>query len=277
MDRKREKSVLIIERTYTNLVPYNEQSGMVSGRRFAASDIFGQQVPKSSQDAIYKLLKLLRFFIDQLVSNLLFIRFKETTTMANLNRRALSYVVTISLVSNPAGASILTDALEAGKSRLSRWMGKEAKPATVPVARTATDSTHTFSQIRHFKDDLEKASGGVFKSLALRVSKNLYYKTLGRTDELTRYLAEMENPNSMGVALMGIEGPETIGYLRSVIVALAVGGVLIAAARLVKDIIRALARVMIRRWNINDEVAMFIGTAIVVAALSALARYTRAH
>jgi len=71
-------------------------------------------------------------------------------------------------------------------------------------------------------------------------------------------------------ALMGIEGPETIGYLRSVIVALAVGGMLIAAARLVKDIIRALARVMIRRWNINDEVAMFIGTAIVVVLVVTL-------
>jgi uncharacterized membrane protein len=65
-------------------------------------------------------------------------------------------------------------------------------------------------------------------------------------------------------ALMGIEGPATATYLRSVVVALGVGAVLIAAARLVKDAIKALARLMIRRWDINDEVATFIGTAIVV-------------
>lgn len=65
-------------------------------------------------------------------------------------------------------------------------------------------------------------------------------------------------------ALMGIQGPATATYLRAVAVAMVVGGVLIAAARLVRDAIRALARIMIRRWHINDEVAMFIGTAIVV-------------
>lgn len=65
-------------------------------------------------------------------------------------------------------------------------------------------------------------------------------------------------------ALMGIEGPATATYLRTVVVALGVGAVLIAAARLVKDAIKALARLMIRRWDINDEVATFIGTAIVV-------------
>jgi uncharacterized membrane protein len=65
-------------------------------------------------------------------------------------------------------------------------------------------------------------------------------------------------------ALMGIEGPSTATYLRTVWVAVLTGGVLVAGARLVKDIIKALARLMIRRWNINDEVAMFAGTAIVV-------------
>ena len=65
-------------------------------------------------------------------------------------------------------------------------------------------------------------------------------------------------------ALMGIEGPATASYLRTVIVAVGVGGAIIAVARVVKDVIRALARWMIRRWDINDEVAMFIGTAIVV-------------
>jgi len=65
-------------------------------------------------------------------------------------------------------------------------------------------------------------------------------------------------------ALMGIEGPPTASYLRTVAVALLTAGVLIAAARLVKELIKALARMMIRRWHIDDEVAMFIGTAIVV-------------
>jgi len=64
--------------------------------------------------------------------------------------------------------------------------------------------------------------------------------------------------------LMGGEGPPTSEYLRTVAVALVTGGLLIAAARLLRDAIRLLARLMIRRWAINDEVAMFIGTAIVV-------------
>jgi uncharacterized membrane protein len=65
-------------------------------------------------------------------------------------------------------------------------------------------------------------------------------------------------------ALMGIEGPATSTYLRSVPVALLTGAALIGGARLVKDLIKTLARVLIRRWHINDEVALFIGTAIVV-------------
>ncbi len=65
-------------------------------------------------------------------------------------------------------------------------------------------------------------------------------------------------------ALMGVQGPATVPYLRAVAVAVLVGGVLIAAARLVRDAIRMLARWMIRRWHIDDEVALFIGTAIVV-------------
>ena len=42
------------------------------------------------------------------------------------------------------------------------------------------------------------------------------------------------------------------------------GTALIGVARLVKDVIKAVARLLIRRWRINDEVALFIGTAIVV-------------
>ena len=71
-------------------------------------------------------------------------------------------------------------------------------------------------------------------------------------------------------AIMGIEGPPTVSYLRAVAVALVVGAVLIAVARSVKDAIKALARLMIRRWHINDEVAMFIGTAIVVVLIITL-------
>ncbi len=51
---------------------------------------------------------------------------------------------------------------------------------------------------------------------------------------------------------------------------MAVGGVLIAASRLIKDAIKAMARLMIRRWHINDEVAMFIGTAIMVILIVTL-------
>lgn len=65
-------------------------------------------------------------------------------------------------------------------------------------------------------------------------------------------------------ALMGIEGPSTRGYLPTAAVAVLVGAVLIAAARLIRDAIKALAHLMIRRWHLDNEVAMFIGTAIVV-------------
>ena len=71
-------------------------------------------------------------------------------------------------------------------------------------------------------------------------------------------------------AIMGIEGPATASYLRTVVIALGVGAVLIGAARLIRDAIKALARLMIRRWDINDEVAMFIGTAIVVVLIITL-------
>ncbi len=71
-------------------------------------------------------------------------------------------------------------------------------------------------------------------------------------------------------AVMGIEGPGTVGYLRTLAVALLTGGLLVGAARVIKDAIRFLARVMIRRWDINDEVAMFVGTAIVVVLLITL-------
>lgn len=68
-------------------------------------------------------------------------------------------------------------------------------------------------------------------------------------------------------AVMGIEGIPTPVYLRTLIVALVTGGVLVGVARVIRDAIKFLARVMIRRWHLNDEVAMFIGTAIVVVLI----------
>jgi uncharacterized membrane protein len=71
-------------------------------------------------------------------------------------------------------------------------------------------------------------------------------------------------------AIMGIEGPATTRYLRVVVVAVVVGAALIAAVRLIKDVIAALARLMIRRWHLDNEVAMFIVTAIVVVLVVTL-------
>lgn len=70
--------------------------------------------------------------------------------------------------------------------------------------------------------------------------------------------------------LMGFDGPSTLLYTRAVAVAVLTWGLLIAAARVVKDLVKLLARIMIRRWDINDEVAMFIGTAIVVVLIVTL-------
>jgi uncharacterized membrane protein len=68
-------------------------------------------------------------------------------------------------------------------------------------------------------------------------------------------------------ALMGIEGPTTLGYLRTLIVAVAVGALLVSTFRVLIDAVRLLARLLIRRWHLHDEVALFIGTSIVVALL----------
>jgi uncharacterized membrane protein len=65
-------------------------------------------------------------------------------------------------------------------------------------------------------------------------------------------------------ALMGMEGPATVGYLRTLVLASLVGGVCVATARVLLEIIKTMARFFIRRWHLHDEVALFIGTAIVV-------------
>lgn len=65
-------------------------------------------------------------------------------------------------------------------------------------------------------------------------------------------------------AEMGMAGPATLEYLRTLIVALLVGGLCVAIARVLLDLIKTMARFFIRRWRMDDEVALFIGTAIVV-------------
>jgi uncharacterized membrane protein len=68
-------------------------------------------------------------------------------------------------------------------------------------------------------------------------------------------------------ALMGIQGPTTLEYLRTLIVAVIVGALLVSTFRVLIDAVKLLARMLIRRWHLHDEVALFIGTAIVVALL----------
>jgi uncharacterized membrane protein len=65
-------------------------------------------------------------------------------------------------------------------------------------------------------------------------------------------------------AVMGMEGPNTLGYMRTLIIALLVGGVCVGVARVLLDTIKIMARFFIRRWHLHDEMALFIGTAIVV-------------
>ena len=71
-------------------------------------------------------------------------------------------------------------------------------------------------------------------------------------------------------AVMGIEGPETFSYLRTLVIAVLAGGVCVAAARVLIDLIKTMARYFIRRWHLHDEVALFIGTAIVVVLVITL-------
>jgi uncharacterized membrane protein len=71
-------------------------------------------------------------------------------------------------------------------------------------------------------------------------------------------------------AVMGIEGPSTLSYVRTLLVAVVTGGALVGVARVLIDAIRALARYLIRRWHVNSEVALFIGTAIVAVLIITL-------
>ncbi len=71
-------------------------------------------------------------------------------------------------------------------------------------------------------------------------------------------------------AVMGMEGPNTLGYMRTLIIAVLVGGVCVGVARVLLDVIKTMARFFIRRWHLHDEVALFIGTAIVVVLVITL-------
>jgi uncharacterized membrane protein len=70
--------------------------------------------------------------------------------------------------------------------------------------------------------------------------------------------------------LLGMEGPATAGYYRTLLIAVLAGGASVGVARVVKDAIKLLARVLIRRWHVNDEVALFIGTAVVAVLVITL-------
>ena len=71
-------------------------------------------------------------------------------------------------------------------------------------------------------------------------------------------------------ALMGIDGPSTLGYTRTFLIAIVVGAVLVAVSRIVLDTIKVIARFFIRRWHIHEEVALFIGTTIVAVLIITL-------
>ncbi len=71
-------------------------------------------------------------------------------------------------------------------------------------------------------------------------------------------------------ALMGMDGPGTSSYLRLLIVAVAVGGVCVSMARLLLDLIKTMARFLIRRWRLSDEMALLIGAAVVVVVVITL-------
>ncbi|HEX2289944.1 MAG TPA: alpha/beta-hydrolase family protein, partial [Pseudonocardiaceae bacterium] len=71
-------------------------------------------------------------------------------------------------------------------------------------------------------------------------------------------------------AEMGLPGPETSGYLRVLVVSALVGGVCVAVSRMLLDIIKTLARWLIRRWRLSDEMALLIGTAVIVVLLITL-------
>lgn len=71
-------------------------------------------------------------------------------------------------------------------------------------------------------------------------------------------------------ALQGLAGPTTPQYLRTLAIAIVVAALLVATVRALIDAVRLLARLLIRRWGLHDETALFLGTAIVVVLVVTL-------
>ncbi len=71
-------------------------------------------------------------------------------------------------------------------------------------------------------------------------------------------------------AVVGMEGPTTPGYMRTLLIGALVAGVCVGMARVLLDMIKTMARYFIRRWHLHDEVALFIGSAIVVVLVITL-------
>jgi uncharacterized membrane protein len=71
-------------------------------------------------------------------------------------------------------------------------------------------------------------------------------------------------------AVTGVEGPTTLGHSRTLIIAVLVGAACVAVTRVLLDAVKMLARALIRRWHLHQEVALFIGTAIVVVLVITL-------
>lgn len=72
-------------------------------------------------------------------------------------------------------------------------------------------------------------------------------------------------------ALMGMPGPATFGYLRTLVVAAVVADAFLVAARLLIDACKVLARMLIRRAHLHHDMALCIGSMIVAALLITLA------
>lgn len=64
-------------------------------------------------------------------------------------------------------------------------------------------------------------------------------------------------------ALMDAQGPTTLEYSKAFLVSIAVGALFISVARILRDLVRLLARFLIRRLRLSQEVSLLIGTAIV--------------
>ncbi|MCB0351334.1 MAG: ATP-dependent Clp protease ATP-binding subunit [Bdellovibrionales bacterium] len=138
--------------------------------------------------------------------------------MKILNRRALTYVVTLSMISNPAFAAGLGELLSKGGTFLRQTLTGSGKTTVKNGAEVgATVSAHSAAEAVNsetimglrkalaFVDQLEKDTLGVFKNMQIRVSENVYSKTLGRDTELNNLINDLSDITSPGVALQGSE------------------------------------------------------------------------